>query len=71
MPHWLAVLFEGMRLLEDDYLGGYGSRGAGKIAFENLRVELRPLRYYRGEGGSHRASSHLTSHLTCASPRPD
>jgi CRISPR-associated protein Csm3 len=49
---WLAVLFEGMRLLEDDYLGGYGSRGAGKIAFENLRVELRPLRYYRGEGGS-------------------
>ncbi|GBC92899.1 CRISPR type III-associated RAMP protein Csm3 [bacterium HR15] len=43
---WLKVLFEGMRLLEDDYLGGYGSRGAGKIAFENLRVELRPLAYY-------------------------
>lgn len=43
---WLKVLFEGMRLLEDDYLGGYGSRGAGKIAFENIRVELRPLGYY-------------------------
>jgi len=40
-----------MRLLEDDYLGGYGSRGAGKIAFENLKVELRPLKYYLGEGG--------------------
>ena len=48
--NWLAVVFEGMRLLEDDYLGGYGSRGAGKIAFENLRVELRPLKYYLGEG---------------------
>jgi CRISPR-associated protein Csm3 len=47
---WLAVVFEGMRLLEDDYLGGYGSRGAGKIAFENLKVEWRPLAYYRGEG---------------------
>ncbi len=43
---WLRTLFEGMRLLEDDYLGGYGSRGAGKIAFENLGVELRPLTYY-------------------------
>ncbi|MCS7352400.1 MAG: type III-A CRISPR-associated RAMP protein Csm3, partial [Anaerolineae bacterium] len=43
---WLKVLFEGMRLLEDDYLGGYGSRGAGKIVFENLTVELRPLTYY-------------------------
>lgn len=47
---WLKVVFEGMRLLEDDYLGGYGSRGAGKIAFENLKVELRPLSYYHGKG---------------------
>lgn len=47
---WLKVVFEGMRLLEDDYLGGYGSRGAGKIAFENLKVELRPLSYYHDEG---------------------
>lgn len=47
---WLKVVFEGMRLLEDDYLGGYGSRGAGKIAFENLKVELRPLSYYHGTG---------------------
>lgn len=45
---WLKVIFEGMRLLEDDALGGFGSRGAGKIAFENLKVELRTLQYYRG-----------------------
>ena len=27
-----------MELLEDDYLGGSGSRGSGKIAFRNLKV---------------------------------
>ena len=26
-----------MELLEDDYLGGSGSRGSGQIAFEGLR----------------------------------
>ena len=29
----LAVLLLGLSLLEDDYLGGLGSRGGGKIAF--------------------------------------
>jgi len=48
-PELLRVVFEGMRLLEDDYLGGYGSRGSGKVRFENLRVILRPKEYYFGE----------------------
>lgn len=43
---WLHRLFEAMRLLEDDYLGGYGTRGSGKIAFENLRAEWRSRMYY-------------------------
>jgi CRISPR-associated protein, Csm3 family len=43
------VVFEGMRLLEDDYLGGYGSRGSGKVRFENIEVILRPKEYYFGE----------------------
>ena len=30
-----------MQLLEDDYLGGHGSRGSGKIAFNVLKVFLR------------------------------
>ncbi|MBP7892733.1 MAG: type III-A CRISPR-associated RAMP protein Csm3 [Firmicutes bacterium] len=30
-----------MRLLEDDYLGGSGSRGYGKIAFEEMTVHWR------------------------------
>ncbi|WP_333785032.1 type III-A CRISPR-associated RAMP protein Csm3 [Thermocrinis sp.] len=48
-PELLRVVFEGMRLLEDDYLGGYGSRGSGKVRFENIEVILRPKKYYFGE----------------------
>jgi CRISPR-associated RAMP protein, Csm3 family len=48
-PELLKVVFEGMRLLEDDYLGGYGSRGSGKVRFENIEVILRPKEYYFGE----------------------
>jgi CRISPR-associated protein Csm3 len=44
---WLSVLFDGMELLEDDYLGGSGSRGSGKIAFENLAVALKRADSYR------------------------
>jgi CRISPR-associated protein Csm3 len=32
------LLVQGLRLLELDYLGGYGSRGYGKIVFENLTM---------------------------------
>jgi CRISPR-associated protein Csm3 len=34
-------LIEAMLLLEDDYLGGMGSRGSGKIAFERIEVSCR------------------------------
>ncbi|MCS7216576.1 MAG: type III-A CRISPR-associated RAMP protein Csm3 [Candidatus Bipolaricaulota bacterium] len=37
----LATVFEGMSLLEHDYLGGMGSRGSGKVRFENIRIALR------------------------------
>ena len=40
-----AVLM-GMELLEDDYLGGSGSRGSGKIAFRKLRVIFKSRKYY-------------------------
>jgi len=45
---WLATVFKGMELLEDDYLGGYGSRGTGKIAFQNLKVVFKSHAYYQG-----------------------
>jgi len=39
----------GMRLLEDDYLGGHGARGSGKVRFENVSVSLRHPGYYEGK----------------------
>lgn len=36
----MGMLAEGMKLLQYDYLGGSGSRGYGKVAFQNLEAEL-------------------------------
>ena len=59
-PDLLKVVFEGMRLLEDDYLGGYGSRGSGKVRFENIEVILRPKAYYFGDGLEERLTQKTT-----------
>jgi CRISPR-associated protein Csm3 len=37
----IRQLILAMQLLEDDYLGGLGSRGSGKVRFEQLEVALR------------------------------
>ncbi|HHW86820.1 MAG TPA: type III-A CRISPR-associated RAMP protein Csm3 [Chloroflexi bacterium] len=37
----LAELVKGLVLLEDDYLGGLGSRGSGKVRLTGLKVSLR------------------------------
>ena len=42
----LATVVEAMQLLEDDYLGGLGSRGGGKIAFRNVAVSARSCADY-------------------------
>src|SRR5215469_211461 len=44
-PLFLRVL-EGLRLLEDDSLGGGGSRGSGRVGFSNLRLVWRGRDYY-------------------------
>src|SRR5207245_1296609 len=44
-PLFLRVL-EGLRLLEDDSLGGGGSRGSGRVSFANLRVVWRGKSHY-------------------------
>ena len=35
----MKMLAEGFKLLEFDYLGGHGSRGYGKVKFNNLSAE--------------------------------
>jgi CRISPR-associated protein Csm3 len=41
-----ARLAEAMRLLEDDTLGGGGSRGSGRVRFSGLRLAWRSRQYY-------------------------
>lgn len=41
-----ARLLEGLRLLEDDALGGGGSRGSGRVRFANLTLAWRGASFY-------------------------
>ena len=41
-PELLDLVLKGLRLLELDSLGGSGSRGYGKIEFQNLTVSGEP-----------------------------
>ncbi len=45
-----ARLVEGLRLLEDDALGGGGSRGSGRIRFANLKLVWRNRAFYSSGG---------------------
>jgi len=42
----IGVLVEGLRLLEDDSLGGGGSRGNGRVGLANLRLVWRGRSFY-------------------------
>lgn len=42
----ISKLLEGMRLLEDDALGGGGSRGSGRVRFSGLRLTWRSRDFY-------------------------
>lgn len=42
----LRKVFEGMLILEDSSLGGGGSRGSGKVRFENFQITKRSVGYY-------------------------
>jgi len=35
----LSMVVEGLSLLEDDYLGGAGSRGSGKVKLSNFNIK--------------------------------
>jgi len=45
-----AHVLTALQLVEDDYLGGQGSRGSGKVAFENLRLSVRRGAGYESVG---------------------
>lgn len=49
---FLASVWQAMRLVQDDYLGGGGSRGNGQIRFVVEEVWERPAAYYKGDKDS-------------------
>lgn len=46
------LVFNGMRLLQDDYLGGNGSRGSGQISFNVEKVIEREASFYTDNDAS-------------------
>ncbi|MGC4048740.1 MAG: type III-A CRISPR-associated RAMP protein Csm3 [Paludibaculum sp.] len=42
----VPTLVQGLRLLEDDALGGGGSRGSGRVRFANWKLTWRNKAYY-------------------------
>jgi CRISPR-associated protein Csm3 len=48
-----GLVMQGLRLLEDDALGGGGSRGSGRVRFDNLKLTWRGKDYY-ASGGAER-----------------
>ncbi|WP_051913649.1 type III-A CRISPR-associated RAMP protein Csm3 [Thermorudis peleae] len=40
------IVARALQLLEDDYLGGYGSRGSGKVAFSDITLLAKPREQY-------------------------
>jgi len=55
----LKHLFQAMKLLQDSYLGGSGTRGSGRVSFENINVSYRSPGYYKGEEGERNLLSGL------------
>ncbi len=61
LEDYVESIFRGMKLLEDTYLGGCGSRGYGRIKFSNIRLILKPRSYYiGGASGHHEIGTYVT-----------
>ena len=45
----IETVFLGLRLIQDDYLGGYGSRGSGQVAFEVEEILCLDREFYNSD----------------------
>jgi CRISPR-associated protein Csm3 len=45
-----TLAFKALQLVQDDYLGGSGSRGSGQVKFKITKVTERPSSFYHGDG---------------------
>jgi CRISPR-associated protein Csm3 len=65
----IKTLLEGLQLVEDDYLGGLGTRGSGKVRFVNIAVTCRSQEHYL-EAASALAKGKYDSLAECAADLP-
>lgn len=56
----LKKLFEAMNILEDDYLGGHGSRGYGQVKFDEIKINWNPKSYYESGDKSNQVPLNIT-----------
>jgi CRISPR-associated protein Csm3 len=54
-----ALVIQGLRLLEDDALGGGGSRGSGRVRFDNLTMTWRGKDYYAAGAAERQIASQV------------
>src|SRR5882757_6702796 len=52
-----GLLVQGLRLLEDDTLGGGGSRGSGRVSFGDLKLVWRGKDFYASGGAEREIAS--------------
>lgn len=45
----LQTVVTGLQLVEDDYLGGLGTRGSGRVSLRDIEVTIRPASNYLDE----------------------
>lgn len=62
-----AHVLTAMRLLEDDALGGGGSRGSGRVHFINMKLTWRGKSYYSGGAEKELGSAGTVAQLQAAS----
>ncbi|MCB0837150.1 MAG: hypothetical protein KDD99_10850 [Bacteroidetes bacterium] len=43
----LQLIRQSMNMLKDDYLGGHGSRGYGRIEFKDVKATVRSMEDYK------------------------
>ncbi|RLG82770.1 MAG: type III-A CRISPR-associated RAMP protein Csm3 [Thermoprotei archaeon] len=47
VPNYVKLIAQGLKLVEDTYLGGCGTRGYGKVKFKDVKLRLKTIDYYR------------------------
>lgn len=62
----LDAVIQGLQLMEDDYLGGFGTRGSGKVQLERIKVFVRGKDYLNNKHkvGEYETLEELVKDLT-------